>query len=87
VRILLERDDTNPNLPDAESEQIPLSFAAENGYEVILRLLLEREDTNPNTFDISSYQSPLAIAAEKGYEGMVKLLLERGANPNTQYAH
>jgi len=47
VELLLGREDVNPDIPDTECGQTPLSWAAENGHEGIVKLLLGREDVNP----------------------------------------
>ena len=46
VKILLERDDINPEKP-SESGHTPLCYAAEGGHEGVVELLLERDDVNP----------------------------------------
>ncbi|KAI1356915.1 hypothetical protein F5Y01DRAFT_301082 [Xylaria sp. FL0043] len=71
----------------------PLSYAAEEGHEAIVKLLLEAKanpnlqnkfaEANPNLQDQFD-QTPLSYAAEKGHEAIVKLLLEAKANPNLQ---
>ena len=71
--------------PDSSCEQgqTPLSWAAENGHEGIVRLLLGRKDVNPDSLSKSG-QTPLSLAAEHGHEGIVKLLLEReDVNPDS----
>ena len=55
----------------------PLSWAAENGYETVVKLLIENgaavDSVNKNG------QTPLSLAAEDGHEIVVKLLIENGA--------
>jgi ankyrin repeat protein len=68
--------------PDVECRsndgQTPLWWAAEKGYETVVKLLLEKgadvesKDNDDNT--------PLLLTAEKGHEAVVKLLLEKGAD-------
>ncbi|KAH0533932.1 hypothetical protein FGG08_007454 [Glutinoglossum americanum] len=56
----------------------PLSWAAENGHEAMVKLLLEkRAELEPS--DSKYGQTPLLFAAENGHEAVVKLLLEKGA--------
>ena len=80
VKILLERDDANPNTADKRGRS--LFIAAHEGHEGVVKLLLERKDVNPNA--AGEYgQTPLFIAAHKGHEGVMKMLLERGdVNPS-----
>ena len=64
------------------SGRTPLSWAAENGYEGIVKLLLGQEGVNPDSSS-KSRRTPLSLAAENGHEGMVNLLLGReGVNPD-----
>ena len=77
VKIFLEREDINPDLPDTEHGRTPLSWAAWNGHEGIVNMLLQREDVNPDREDTYYGQAPLSLAAENGHEGVVKMLLER----------
>ena len=67
----------------SESGQTPLSWAAENGHEGIVKLLLGRKEVNSDSS--SKYgRTPLSLAAENGHEGIVKLLLGRKeVNPDS----
>ena len=49
VKLLLGREDVNPDIPDTKYGQTPLSWAAEYGREGVVELLLEREDVNPDS--------------------------------------
>ena len=62
----------------------PLSWAAGNGYEGIVKLLLEQEDVSPDTGGAVSGQTPLFWAARNGHDGIVELLLARkDVNPDS----
>ena len=71
--------------PDSASKygQTPLSLAAQNGHEGIVKLLLGRGDVNPDSSD-GDGGTPLSWAAKNGHEGIAKLLLRRkDVNPST----
>jgi len=76
VKLLLDRKDVNPEIPDTTYGQTPLSCAAENGREGVVKLLLGRKDVNPDSLSKSG-RTPLSWAAANGHEGIVKLLLDR----------
>ena len=81
---LFGRRSANPSTPDIGDGRTPLSWAAENGHEGIVKLLLGRKYVNPNTPDTMYGQTPLFWAAVNAHEGTVKLLLDRKeVNPNT----
>ena len=76
VKLLLGRDDIDPNKPDEEG-QTPLMLAALNGHEEVVRLLLGRDDIDPNQRD-NYGQTSLFLAAYKGREEVVEILLGWG---------
>ena len=83
VKIILEREDVDPNQRDTRYGRALLSWAAERGNERVVKVLLNREDVNPNQADTSNGRTPLSWAAGKGNEGVVKMLLERkDVNPD-----
>ena len=67
VKMLLERDDVNPNTTDSYGKT-PLSIAARKGHERVVKMLLERVDINPNTVT-NHGDTPLFIAADEGMKG------------------
>ncbi|KAF2175872.1 hypothetical protein K469DRAFT_763229 [Zopfia rhizophila CBS 207.26] len=64
-----------PDVKDS-SGRTPLSWAAENGHEVVVKLLLATERVDLDSKDKDG-QTPLWRAAEKGHEAVVELLLAR----------
>src|SRR5437868_5009244 len=82
--ILTERNDLNPNTADILFGRTPLSWAARNGHEGVVRSMLERSDVYPDTADTLLGQTPLSLAAGYGHAGVMRMLLERNdVNPNT----
>ncbi|KAF4625123.1 hypothetical protein G7Y89_g13046 [Cudoniella acicularis] len=54
----------------------PLSWAARNGYDAVVKLLLAKDSVDPDLKDSQYGQTPLSWAAEGGHDAIVKLLLE-----------
>ena len=68
-------------MPDYD-KRAPLSHAASNGHEGVVKMLLEQEQVNP---DISGScgRTPLSFAASFGHEQVVEMLLGReDVDPN-----
>jgi len=76
MSLLFGKKYINPDRPD-HFGKTPLSLAARNGHDGIVKLLLGREDVSPDRPDHNG-QSPLSWAARNGHGGVVKLLLDRG---------
>jgi len=75
VKILLGREEVNPDKPDIEG-QTPLTYAAWYGHEGVVEILLRREEVNPDK--PGNYgRTPLSYAASHGHEELVKILLGR----------
>jgi len=71
----------DPDTPDLGG-RTPMSWAAGNGQEAVVKILLGRKDVNPDMPDIRD-RAPISWAAKNGYEVVVELLLERGdVNPD-----
>jgi len=82
VKMLLEREEINPDQADTEYGRTPISYAAEKGHSGIVKMLLEREEVNPDRADTYYGQTPISWAAWSGHSGIVKMLLEpEGVNP------
>ena len=54
VKMLLEREDVNPDRADTAYGQAPVSWAAGGGHHQIVKMLLEREDVNLYKADTNS---------------------------------
>jgi hypothetical protein len=64
--------------PDSKDsyDRTPLSYAAENGHEAVVKLLLAKDGVNLNYMDQFD-ETPLLFAVENGHEAVVKLLLAK----------
>jgi len=84
VKVLLEREDIDPNVADTQDGRTPLRLAAENGDERLVKMLLERKSVRAAMPD-NENQTPLPLARSKGHDGIVRILLERdNLNPDTR---
>ena len=73
MSLLFGKKYVNPDRPDGGG-RTPLSRAAENGYDGVVKLLLGREEVSPDNPD-SCGLTPLSWAAKSGQAGVVELLL------------
>ena len=64
-------------MKDTQYSQTPLSWAAEQGHEAVVKLLLETDKVKVDSKDKNG-QTPLLRAARRGHEAVVKLLLKTG---------
>ena len=69
VKILLGRDDIDPNKP-GDDGQTPLLWAARNGHQGVVRVLLKRDDVDPNKLDRHS-QTPILCKYLQAMDGTV----------------
>ncbi|TGJ80228.1 hypothetical protein E0Z10_g8546 [Xylaria hypoxylon] len=68
----------------------PLSWAAENGHEAVVRLLLATKGVDPDSKDLEYSRTPLSWAAENGHKAVVKLLIATesvDSNSKDNYGH
>ena len=88
VKMLLEREDVNPDHAASEYGWTLLALAAGCGHEGVVKMLLERKDVNPDHTDTRFGRTPLSWATEGGHEGVVNMLFElnyvRTAMPDDQ---
>jgi len=80
VNLLLGRDEVSLDKPD-RTGQTPLSRAACNGHEEVVKLLLGRDDVSPDTQD-GSGRTPFSCAAENGHAGVMALLQPATPTPH-----
>ena len=72
VKILLGRDDVNPNKPDVY-DQTPLYCAAWYGHEGVVKTILARGDANSDKLD-NLGRTPLWWAVKNGHAEVIALL-------------
>jgi ankyrin repeat protein len=73
---MLIRNQHDPDTKDSY-KRTPLSWAADNGHETVVKILLDR-GAAVNSVDKSNHK-PLLRASLNGHETVVKILLDRGA--------
>ncbi|RBR10782.1 uncharacterized protein FIESC28_09313 [Fusarium coffeatum] len=78
VRLLLARDDVDPDSPSADGET-PLMLAVMNGHKAIFELISERSDIRINKWDTYG-KTALHWAVTARDKSIVARLLERGAD-------
>ena len=82
MKLLLGREDVNPDMPNSAG-RTPLLWAAGEGHEEVVKLLLERGDVNPDML-YDGGLTPFSWAVKHGNEGVVRLLEAR--KPDTTYS-
>jgi hypothetical protein len=82
-KLLAERDDVEVDSKD-NSGRTPLTWAARNGHETVVKLLLAKNGVDPDSKD-NSGRTPLTWAARNGHEAVVKLFLAKdGVDPDSK---
>ena len=69
----MERDDVEADSKGGDG-RTPLSLAAKEGHEAVMKLLVERDDVEADLKD-GDGRTPLSYAALGGHEAVAKLLL------------
>ena len=78
-RMLLAADfgDSSVDVDSKDTNgRTPLSYAASNGHEAVVKLLVDRDDVEADLKDTDG-QTPLSYAAQSGHKAVVKLLVDR----------
>jgi len=73
VRLLLDTGKVDADSKDFSDGQTPLSRAAWNGHEAVVKLLLDTGKVDADSKDKYG-QTPLSWAARNGHKAIVKLL-------------
>ena len=76
MKLLLGQKDVDPDAPHTTYGRTPLSWAAGEGHEGVVKLLLRRKDVNPNSSSQSG-QTPLMLATKNGHDRVAELLRAR----------
>jgi len=86
VKILLERDEVNPDKPDNDG-RTPLLYAAGNGYAEVVEILLGRDDVDPSKPDEYGQTPPAFAGGQVGLQIAGRLLVRPGqANARPTWA-
>ena len=78
VKMLLEREDVNPNIAGTDNCRTPLSNAAWWGYEGILKMLLDQNDVRINVQDHKN-KTALSVALSERHDKIARMISERAA--------
>ncbi|RBA12730.1 hypothetical protein FPRO05_04180 [Fusarium proliferatum] len=76
VKLLVARDDVDPNSTDGMYVETPLSWAAKNGHAGVVKFLLGNQGILADCVH-KNRRTPLSFAAENGHLEVVRLLLSR----------
>jgi len=80
--MLLQKQDTKPNVVETKYRLTRLSWAVGGGDMGVVKVFGEWKDVRTETPDEKS-QTPLALALSKGHGGFTRILLEPGSGPRS----
>ena len=83
MKLLVKRDDIEADSKNMDG-RTPLSWAAQNRHEAVVKLLVERDDVEANSKDKYG-QTPLSRAAWNRQDAVVKRLV--GAPISGEFIH
>ncbi|KAB5576342.1 ankyrin repeat-containing domain protein [Coniochaeta sp. 2T2.1] len=81
VRLLLSREDVEPDMPKRETGETPMMLAISGKHPDAVELLLQHPGVNPDACDLGS-RTPLIIAAYWNQLETAQILLHYGADPS-----
>ena len=73
MKLLLGKDGVDPDSKDTRS-RTPLSWAAGNGHEAVVKLLLAKDGVDPDSKDSNYNLTPLSWAVARGRVAVMNLL-------------
>jgi ankyrin repeat protein len=76
MKLLLAKNSVDPDSKN-NNNRTPLSWAAANGRETVIKLFLVNNNVNPDSDNTKYGHISLSYAVSKGHSDIIKLLLEK----------